>query len=259
MNVKTARTEAYFALEAHDMDGALRFCRQGLYQAPDHLDLLLIQGHAHMRKGNFEEGVRNFERAAQVSPDSPRLRCLLAAACEAAGHRHAAIQEYRSILTYDPTMLAARYNLATLLADEGDLMGAITEYQDLIRQEPDCVQAHNNLGVLLGQVGDVEGAIASFERARRACSSDAVSAVNLARCWVLKGDLRRAEEALGEALDVADMFGEALAMAGWILLATGKPIEAENAYRTALAAGFDTPEAREGHEACLRRIQELSE
>lgn len=247
MNVKTARTEAYQALGQGDPEAALRFCRQGLYQAPDQLDLLLIEGHAYMRCAMFAQAAQSFEQAAVAMPDSPRLRCLLAAARERIGNIAGATEEYRAILSYDPRMLAARYNLATLLAEQGDFLGAIHEYQELIRQEPDCVQAHNNLGVILEQLGDAEGAIASFERARRACPGDAISAVNLARAWVFKGELRRAEEALSEALDVAPLFGEALALAGWLLLATGKPVEAEIAYRQALAEGFDTPETREGH------------
>jgi tetratricopeptide (TPR) repeat protein len=254
MNVKTAKIEAFYALAAQDYDGVVRACRQGLYQAPDMAELHLIMAHASVASGRFAEAARSLEAASRSEPQSLRIRCAFATVLESAGEENRAIQEYRLVLEQDPRHVLARYNLATLLAAQGDAAGAIQEYQELIRQEPDCVQAHNNLGVLLSAIGDPDGAIASFERSRRACPGDAVSAVNLAREWAVKGELRRAEEALAEALDVAPEFGEALALSGWLSLQQGHYPQAEQAYRRALAAGFDTPETREGHLLATQRI-----
>lgn len=247
MNVKTARVEAFYALAALDYEGALRACRQGLYQAPDNVELHLITAHSHMRSGRYEEAVRAFEAAAASSPADSRLRCLLAVARDQAGDPYGAIAEFRAILAADPMQVTARYHLASLLASVGEVAAAVNEYQELVRQESECVQGHNNLGVLLSALGDPDGAIASFERARRANPGDAISAVNLAREWAVKGDLERAEDAITQALDVAPEFGEALALAGWIYFHRQRFAEAEQAYRGALAAGFVTPETQEGH------------
>lgn len=254
MNVKTARVDAFYALAAHDYEGALKACRQGLYQAPDYVELHLITAHAHMRSGRYAEGVRAFEAAAAYAPADARLRCLLATARDQAGDPVGALAEFREIVAADPLQVTARYHLASLLTSVGEFAAAVLEYQELIRQEPECVQAHNNLGVLLSALGDPDGAIASFERARRANPGDAVSAVNLAREWAVKGDLKRAEDAITQALDASTEFGEALALAGWIYLHQKRYAEAEQAYRGALAAGFDTPETREGHLAAAQAL-----
>jgi len=247
MNVKTARVEAFYALAALDYEGALRACRQGLYQAPDNVELQLITGHSHLRSGRYMEGLRAFEAAVTYAPSDSRLRCLLGIAKDMAGDAQGALAEFREILAYDPMQVTARYHLASLLSSVGELAAAVNEYQELVRQEPDCVQAHNNLGVLLSALGDPDGAIASFERARRANPGDAVSAVNLAREWAVKGELKRAEDAILQALDVSMEFGEALALAGWIYFHQKRYAEAEQAYRGALSAGFLTPETQEGH------------
>lgn len=254
MNVKTARVEAFYALAALDYEGALKACRQGLYQSPDNVELHLITAHSHMRSGRFEEGVRAFEAAATCAPADSRLRCLLAIARDQAGDTQGALAEFREIVAADPLQVTARYHLASLLGSLGEFALAINEYQELVRQEPECVQAHNNLGVLLSAMGDPDGAIASFERARRANPGDAVSAVNLAREWAVKGELKRAEDAIAQALDVSAEFGEALALAGWIHLQQKRYVEAEGAYRAALASGFDTPETRAGHLAAARAV-----
>lgn len=254
MNVKTARVEAFYALADYDYEGALRACRQGLYQAPDNIELHLITAHSHMRTGRYVEGVRAFEAALAYAPGDSRLRCLLAVAKDQAGDQQGAIADFREILSYDPMQVTARYHLASLLASVGEVALAVNEYQELVRQEPECVQAHNNLGVLLSALGDPDGAIASFERARRVNPGDAISAVNLAREWAVKGDLKRAEDAITQALDISAEFGEALALAGWIYFHQKRFAEAEQAYRGALAAGFDTPETREGH---LKSVQAL--
>lgn len=254
MNVKTARVEAFYALSNLDYEGALRACRQGLYQSPDNVELHLITAHSHMRSGRYEEGMRAFEAAATYAPADPRLRCLLAIARDMAGDVHGALAEFRAIVAADPQQVTARYHLASLLGSIGEFALAIKEYQELVRQEPECVQAHNNLGVLLSALGDPDGAIASFERARRANPGDAVSAVNLAREWAVKGELERAEDVITQALDVGTEFGEALALAGWIYLHQKRYVTAEAAYRAALAAGFDTPEVRAGHQMAAQAL-----
>ncbi|HEY9897710.1 MAG TPA: tetratricopeptide repeat protein [Pantanalinema sp.] len=254
MNLRTARLMALEALAREDHDGALRACLQGLYSAPRATELYLIKGHVLLRADRPLEAVAAFEAALAASSGSTRIRCLLAAARDRAGDLEGAVADYRAVLVQEPLRVAARYNLALLLVAKEDVAGAVREYQELLRHEPLCVQAHNNLGVLLSAQGDADGAIACFERARRACPEDPVSALNLAREWADRGAYARAEEALALVLALSPEFGEALALAAWLHLRQGRWVEAERSYRLAAEAGFDTPAVQEGRAIAISSL-----
>lgn len=245
MSLPSPRTEAILALEAQDYEAAVRFCRQGLYRAPDSPEFNLLIAHAYWRQGKLDDAMRAVEMAAKKDR-SARLLMLMAALRCSLGDLPGAIQATREALEHEPLQLALCFNLATYLAMQGEVVAAIQAYQELIRREPDCSQAHNNLGALLSALGDPDGAIVSLERAQKACPSDPVLALNLAREWACKGELERAKAAVSGALHLAEEVAEAHALLGWIHERQGLFSDAERAYRRALSLGMDTPVIREG-------------
>lgn len=245
MSVPSPRTKALLALEAQDYEAAVRFCLQRLYRAPDSPGLNLIIAHAYWRLGKLDDAMRSVEIATKYDK-SARVLMLLAALRCSQGDLSGAIQATREALEHEPLHSALRFNLATYLAMQGEVAAAIQAYQELIRREPDCVPAHNNLGALLSALGDPDGAIVCLERAQKACPTDPVLGLNLAREWACKGELDRAKAAVMGALHLADEVAEAHALLGWIQERQGLFSEAECAYRRALILGMDSPAIREG-------------
>jgi len=61
--------------------------------------------------------------------------------------------------------VAARLNLATLLANRNDSQAAIEEYQAVLELDPNDATAHNNLGTVLRDLNRSDEAIAEFQKA----------------------------------------------------------------------------------------------
>ena len=245
MNIRTACTEALRSYEAQDYAAVIRFCQQGLYQAPAMAELHYLSAYAYWKQGKRDEARRILETASKyVGGD--RFLLLLSAMREENGDLQGAVETLRAA---KESHLSVRFNLAALLTRQGEIPNAIQGYQEILRQEPDSVPALNNLGALLAALGDPDGAIVCFERAQKVCPSDPISALNLAREWARKGELKHAEGALRQVLELAEEMAEVHALAGWIYEHTDRQKEAVRAYERALRLGLDTPEL---HEAYLR-------
>ena len=84
-----------------------------------------------LQVGYWEDGVKLFQRAVDVTPDN----------------------------------YIARFNLAHDLRESGDVTGAIRQLEEAVRIEPDSGIAHDELGQLLGKQGRIEEALPELRQA----------------------------------------------------------------------------------------------
>jgi tetratricopeptide (TPR) repeat protein/predicted AlkP superfamily pyrophosphatase or phosphodiesterase len=96
--------------------------------------------------------------------------------------------------------------------------------------------AHNNRGIMALDEGDVDGAIASFEKVLGS-GGDAggMVRVNLARAWMMRGDLEKAKSYAVQALSAEPDNKTALAILAGIQMKLGETQAAEQNLRHALA------------------------
>ncbi len=94
--------------------------------------------------------------------------------------------------------------------------------------------------------GDDAGALERLEAATRLPDATPQARTALARLLLRQGDLKRAQEVLNDALELAPDDAFALALRGEVLRAAGRVDAADAAYADALAADPDEPVARAG-------------
>ncbi len=95
--------------------------------------------------------------------------------------------------------------------------------------------ATNNRGILALEEGDVDSAIGSFEKALGSGGEvEQMALTNLARAWLVRGDLRRAREYAEKAITTGSDNKVALTILSGIQLKEGDAAGAEKSLRTAL-------------------------
>jgi tetratricopeptide (TPR) repeat protein len=109
-----------------------RFC--GLH--PDDSDLVLFMASVHRKLGELEKAQDRAVRAHQLSP-SWRSCVALAMVHSASDRLEEAVSWYQRALTFDPTDLSVRLDLADLLCDHGEVEQGLRWYDEVLAREPD--------------------------------------------------------------------------------------------------------------------------
>lgn len=159
----------------------------------------------------------------------------VALASEELGDAAGAERTYRDILARRPEHVAARFNLAVLLAERGRFDQAAAEYRQVLERDPANAGALNNLAVLFTGEGAWEEAAALYRRAAEAAPGDPRAWSNLASVLARTGRMEEAREAGERAVAADDRNAGAHSNYGVVLLQTGDPAGAVAAFRRSLA------------------------
>lgn len=151
-------------------------------------------GLALIRRGQQEEGRRELQAAARLSPELPKTSIHYGTLAAAKGSLLQAILYFQTALLYDPNLVEAHYDLALAFEQLGWTPSALQEYERTLSLAPGHADAHNNLGILLAQQGRVDEALGHFEDAVRARPADPELRINLARAYDMKGMAQQANE-----------------------------------------------------------------
>ena len=151
-------------------------------------------GLVYQRLNRRKDAEASYKKATLLAPDSGEPYNALGTLKASEGKRDEAERLYREALQKNSNLLAARHNLALLLADEknrqqeamdlwranlqqspdylpsrlslagtlataGDNAAAIEEYRKVLEAKPDYPAAHFALAALLAKSGDSEGAL----------------------------------------------------------------------------------------------------
>jgi len=165
-----------------------------------------------------------------------------------------------------PRHAEAQYNYGVELAATGDVEGALTQYERALALDPELADAHYNLGNLYFRTGELATAVGHYERAvalvpeasalfnlgnalhQQGRSADAIDAMrsalalepelapahyNLGVMLIGEGDLDGALAELERAVELTPDYREAHAALADLLVALGRPAEAESHYAAA--------------------------
>lgn len=109
--------------------------RAALAEQPDHYPAMVGLGRTLLRQGQVEEALTILNNIPTGIPERKAADALIATAQfqqHAAGHTEA---ELRASLTANPTDVASRYALASLLASEQRYIEALDEFLEVIRRD----------------------------------------------------------------------------------------------------------------------------
>ncbi len=101
--------------------------------------------------GYWEEAVKQFRIAEELSPDQPKLDAELAPALAATRQYAESLGQYRRLLKATSKDEELRSNYAWTLMESGDLSAAEAEYRDVLRKSPDHQRSQINLGIVLAK------------------------------------------------------------------------------------------------------------
>jgi tetratricopeptide (TPR) repeat protein len=137
------------------------------------------------RKGELDQAMSHFERAAEINPNYAEAHNNLGNALVEMDRTDEAIPEYEKALAIRPAYAEAHNNLGIALGQKGRLAEAIVQFQQALEIRPDLGAVHTNLAVALFKAGRMAEAVAQFQEVVRLHPDDGNARINLARARAL--------------------------------------------------------------------------
>lgn len=152
-------------VETGDYQSAIRAYQEAIRLTPQYSYLPYNLGLVYQRLNRRKDAEAQYVKAEMLSPNSAEPYNALGTLKAAEGKRSEAEQLYRQSLRKDPNLLAARHNLALLLADEkGREKEAIDLWRENLRLSPDYLASRLSLAGELADQGDNAGAIEEYRK-----------------------------------------------------------------------------------------------
>jgi len=180
-----------------DFSTAIATYQEAIRVAPHHAYLFYNQALLYARLNQFRPAEERIRRAMELSPDLPEPLTALATVrvsegklgeaetllrqavakdpgylaarhnlaaviARNAARRPEAIALWRENLTADPGYLRSRVSLAETLTASGDAAGAMEQYGEILKRSPEYAAARAERARLRGRTGDRDGAIADL-------------------------------------------------------------------------------------------------
>lgn len=162
------------------------------------------QGVAHVRLGNPQAALAEFERAIELNP-------LMARAYVGAGDQYLLLQDpqkaeerYRQATRLDPNNPRVHYKLGRSLQIMGRLSESIQAYLVALRLDPSDALANMNVSVAYMQAEEPRLARPFAERAVYISPNAAAARINLGSVYAALGEHRRAVDEYQQAAELVD-------------------------------------------------------
>ena len=156
-------------------------------------------GLVYQRTNKRKEAEQSYRLAMSLAPDSGEPLNALGSLKAQEGKNADAEKLYRDALAKNSNLLAARHNLALLLAARsGGQPEAITLWRDNLQRNPDYLPSRLSLAGTLAAQGDTAGAIAEYQAVVKSKPEYAAARTALADLYVKNNDRAGAIEQLRE-------------------------------------------------------------
>jgi tetratricopeptide (TPR) repeat protein len=158
----------------------------------------LAKGKAALQAGRAAEAAEELRRALAARPESVAARINLATVLASQGDRTAALSLLREAARLEPGNATAHFDLGLLLAAGGALQEARVELAAAIAARPEDAEAHRALAQVLRDGNDLPGALAEYGRAVALAPADDVARVGEGETLVRLGRFQAARDRLEE-------------------------------------------------------------
>lgn len=199
-------------------------------------------GNARWRRGDRAGAIEAYRRAVGEDPERARAWQNLSTAHLSASEWAAAADAAAKAVSLDPSRAKAWNNLAVARYAQRDATGAETALRRAVETDPGFAVAWANLGRLLAETGRPAAARGAYEKALALGETDAEVRRGLARVLVSLGEETAAESLLEEVVRA-----EPAEVDGWLALGDVRRARdahgpALDAYEAASAAAEDRPD-----------------
>lgn len=149
-------------IKAGDYDAALAACEAAVQRFPQSADALHLTGYLHQLKGEHEQAIVWFARAAIKDPGNAEILNNYASSLKTLQRFGEAEDLYRQAIRVDPENAPAHYNLAELLLLVERPAEALARSRSALEILPGLAGAHRLAGFALQAQGRREEAIQAF-------------------------------------------------------------------------------------------------
>src|SRR3984957_13629550 len=145
--------------------GLLTTLQTGLFLPERRSVVYNNRGVAHTDKGDYERGIRDYNEAIHLNPNSVGTFYSRGYAYKKKGDYDRAIQDFNEALRLDPHFELAYYERGNSYINKGEYDRAIQDFNQAIRLNPNDANAYNNRGVAYHRKGDYGDAIQTYHQA----------------------------------------------------------------------------------------------
>jgi len=202
--------------------------RRALKYSPDHIEALYFMGKLASALSQME-----YQRLAQLAPDSGRAHQLMGDSYQAAGELEKAQEEYRAALASQPDLRDAALELAEISRTQGRFEEALKLYLQILERTPRHFPSLYGAGLCYQALQDDDHSYEFFARAADADPGDAASRYALGAALMRRQEPAKAIEALQAAVRLDPSLQGAYSLLGRALTMTGQPDQAAQAFARA--------------------------
>ena len=226
--------------EKGDYDSAIKIYQRAMRLAPRVAYLPYNLGLLYQRLNRPADAQSMYRQALGIEPGNAQTLNALGSLKAAAGRRAEAEQLYKQALDRDPALLAARHNLAVLLAgDPKRSAEAFALWRDNLTRDPDHLPSRLSLARALAATGRNEEAAQEYEKVVSARPDYVAARLALAGVDMRIGKPGGAVSQLQQALRLQPDDPEILEQAAQAYASLGSTAEARSAYEKALQSAPD--------------------
>jgi tetratricopeptide (TPR) repeat protein len=155
------------------------------------------------RDGNFDEAVREYERAIRLDDENPWIYNALGLALTAKGDFRKALEALQKALELNSDLTDVHNNLGVVYSEMGDMEGAFREFSVVVRDPsyPTPEKALYNLGNLYLRQDNVELAHIHYRRAIEKNPDFALGYRGLGKTYLAMGETESAMAQFAAALE----------------------------------------------------------
>jgi tetratricopeptide (TPR) repeat protein len=227
--------EALAYVETGDYRSAIRAYQEAIRLTPQYSYLPYNLGLVYQRLNRRKDAEAAYAKAEMLAPDSAEPYNALGTLKASAGKRPEAERLYRESLQKNPGLLAARHNLALLLADEkGREKEAIDLWRENLRQSPEYLPSRLSLAGGLAAQGDNAQAAEEYRKVLEAKPDYVAARIALADALAKTNDRDGVIEQLRQATKQDSRDPALFERIGDLEAARQHTTEARMAYQAAL-------------------------
>jgi tetratricopeptide (TPR) repeat protein len=236
--------------EKGDYDNAIKVYQRAMRLAPRAAYLPYNLGLLYQRMNRPADAQSMYRQALAIEPGNSQALNALGSLKAAAGRRAEAEQFYKQALDRDPALLAARHNLAVLLAaDAKRLAEALALWRDNLARDPAHLPSRLSLALALAAAGRNDEAAHEYEKVVAARPDYVAARTALAGVDMQIGKPDAAVTQLQHALELQPGDPGILEQAAQAYAALGRNAEARSAYEKALQSAPDGAARKRMHAA----------
>jgi len=198
-------------------------------------------GAALHESGDLAGARSAYEAALKISPDHPAVLWNLVLTAEQSGNGLEAERLCALLASKSKQPDPALFRLGSLRFERGDYSGSCEAFRNCLKRRPDWPAAQLNLGLALWKSGNRDEARQKLEGVNGSFASEALH--SLALMAAEREDYHRALGYYKKLADSGERTPELFYNTGLILQNLGRPDEAADQYRQALAVKPDLTEA----------------